>query len=311
VTSAPPLRDRVSPSGLGFAFTVYVYWGFLPLAFVVLAPAGAVEIVSWRILFGVLFCALLVTVTRGWSRVLAVVRDRTAFGLLSLAAVLILINWGVFIYATLSGHVLEGALGYFINPIFTVLLGVIVLRERLRPLQWVAVGVSAIAVVVLVVGYGSFPWIAITLATSFALYGFVKRAVGPRADAIGGMTVETAVLSPLAVVALVGVHLVGGGIVIGTQAPWHTVIMLSLGALTATPLILFAAAARRLPLVYMGLIQYLAPVIQFMIGVWILHEAMPPERWLGFGLVWLALILLTVDMFVRKPQLGAVPGHGT
>lgn len=308
MTSTPPLRDRVSPSGLGFAIAAYGLWGFLPLAFVFLSPAGAVEIVSWRIVFGVLFCVLLLTVTRGWTRFGALVRDRRAFGLLSLAAVLILVNWGVFIYATLSGHVLEGALGYFINPLFTVLLGVVVLRERLRPLQWGAVAVGVVAVVVLVVGYGSFPWIAITLATSFALYGFVKRAVGPRADAIGGMTVETAVLSPLAIIALVAVQLTSG-LVIGTQAPWHTAIMLSLGALTATPLILFAAAARRLPLVYMGLIQYLAPVMQFIIGVWLLHEAMPPERWLGFGLVWVALILLTVDMFLRKPSVGALPGH--
>lgn len=310
MTSAPPPADRVSPAGLGFALAAYGVWGFLPLAFVFLAPAGAVEVVSWRIVFGVVFCAILLTVTRGWSRFMSLARDARAFGLLSLAAVLILVNWGVFIYATLAGHVVEGALGYFINPIFTVILGVVVLRERLRPLQWIAVGVSVVAVIVLVVGYGSFPWIALTLAFSFGMYGFVKRAVGPRADAISGMTVETAVLSPFAVAALVVVQLTSG-LVIGTQAPWHTAIMLSLGALTATPLILFAAAARRLPLVYMGLIQYVAPVLQFIIGVWLLREAMPAERWLGFGLVWIALILLTIDMFLRKPSVGALARRGS
>lgn len=297
--SAVPERDRVSPSGLGFAFAAYGLWGFLPLAFAYLAPATAVEVVAWRIVFGVVFCAVLLTVTRGWTRFAALVRDRRAFLLLTVAAVLILINWGVFIYATLDGHVVEGALGYFINPIFTVILGVVVLRERLSILQTLAVAVSVVAVVVLVVAYGSFPWIALTLAFSFGMYGFVKRAVGPRADAIGGMTIETAVLSPLAIAALVWVQL-DTGLVIGTQAPWHTVIMLSLGAITAIPLILFAAAARRLPLVPIGLIQYVAPIMQFILGVWVLHEQMPPERWAGFALVWVALIILSVDMIVRN-----------
>lgn len=308
MTSAPPPADRVTSSGLTFAIVAYGLWGFLPLAFVYLAPAGAVEIVSWRIVFGVVFCAILISITGGWRSFRLLIRDRRAVGLLSLAAALILVNWGVFISAALDGHVVEGALGYFINPIITVLLGVVVLKERLRLLQWAAVGVSVVAVLILVVGYGSFPWIAIVLALSFGFYGFVKRAVGPRADAIGGMTVETAVLSPLAIGALLVVHATSG-LVIGTQAPWHTTVMLSLGALTATPLILFAAAARRLPLVYMGLVQYLAPVLQFAVGVWVLHEAMPPERWLGFGMVWLALILLTIDMFLRKPSSGALTGH--
>lgn len=305
---APPAADRVTPSGLAFAITAYGLWGFLPLAFVFLAPAGAAEVVSWRIVFGVIFCAILLAVTRGWRSFGLLVRDRRAVGMLSIAAVLILINWSVFISAALTGHVVEGALGYFINPIVTVLLGVIVLKERLRPLQWAAVGVSVLAVIILVVGYGAFPWIAIVLALSFGFYGFVKRAVGPRADAIGGMTVETAVLSPLAIGALVVVQSTSG-LVIGTQAPWHTGVMLALGAITATPLILFAAAARRLPLVYMGLVQYLAPVLQFAVGVWVLHEAMPPERWLGFGMVWLALVILTIDMFLRKPSSGALANH--
>jgi chloramphenicol-sensitive protein RarD len=265
---------------------------------VLLISSGPVEIVAWRIVFSLVFCALLLTVTRGWGRFAALARDRRTTGALALAAVFILVNWSVFIWATVNGHVVEASLGYFTNPIVTVLLGVLVLREKLRPLQWVAVGVSAIAVLVLAIGYGSFPWIALSLAFSFGLYGLVKKQVGPKADAIGGLTMETLVLAPLALVALV-VMQVTTGLTIGTISPLHTVVMLSVGVLTAIPLLLFAAAARRLPLVYLGLVQYLAPILQLIIGVWLLQEAMPPERWLGFGIVWIALAILTVDMFTR------------
>lgn len=305
-----PAPDRISGAGLAYAIAAYVLWGILPLAFLLLVPSSAVEIVSWRIVFSLVFCALLLTFTRGWPRFFGIARDRAAVGWLSLAAAFILVNWSVFIFATVTGHVVEAALGYFTNPIVTVLLGVIVLRERLRPLQWLAVGISAVAVLVLAIGYGSFPWIALSLAFSFGLYGFVKKKVGPQADAIGGLTVETLVLSPLAAVALVVVGFTSG-LTIGTQEPLHTAVMLSVGAITAIPLLLFAAAARRLPLVYLGLVQYVAPIMQFTIGVVLLHEAMPPERWVGFGIVWLALAILTIDMFLRKPSSQALASNGT
>ena len=299
MTSAPPTPDRVTGSGLAFAVTAYLLWGVLPLAFVLLIQSGPVEIVSWRIVFSLVFCALLLTVTGGWRRFVAIAKDRRAVGTLALAAVFILVNWSVFIAATVTGHVVEASLGYFTNPILTVLLGVFVLREKLRPLQWVAIGVSAVAVLVLAIGYGSFPWIALSLATSFGLYGLIKKQVGPRADAIGGLTMETLVLTPLAIVALVIVQFVSG-LTIGTLSTLHTVVMFSVGALTAIPLILFAAAARRLPLVYLGLVQYLAPILQLIIGVWILREPMPVERWVGFGIVWLALAILTIDILIDQ-----------
>ena len=287
---------RVTAGGLGFAASAYLLWGFLPLLFVSLAPSGAVEIVAWRIVLCLVFCVILLAVTGGWARFIAIARDRRAVATLALAAVFILVNWSIFIYATLTGHVVEAALGYFVNPIFTVLLGVFILRESLRPLQWVAIGVSAVAVVVLAVGYGSFPWIAVVLAMSFGFYGLVKKRVGTRVDAIGGLTVETAILAPLAVIALV-VIAVGPGLTLGANGVLHTALLLSVGVATAVPLILFAAAARRLPLVYLGLVQYVAPILQLIIGVAVLGEAMPPERWLGFGVVWLALAILTVDLF--------------
>lgn len=245
------------------------------------------------------FCVILLTVTGGWSRFMALVRDRVALGTLALAAVLVLINWSVYVYATLTDHVIEASLGYFTNPIVTVLLGVLVLGERLRPMQWIAVGVSGIAVLVLAIGYGSFPWIALTLAFSFGLYGLVKRRVGPRADAIGGLTVETAVLTPLAVVALIVIASTTG-LTMGAVSPLHTVLLASVGVATAVPLLLFAAAARRIPLVYLGFAQYLAPALQLGIGVVLLHEPMPIERWVGFAIVWVALAILTVDMFRHR-----------
>ena len=296
---SPALPERVSPSGLAFAVSAYLLWGVLPLLFFALTPTGAVEIVAWRVVLSLVFCVILLAVTRGWWRFLGIVRDRTAVASLALASLLVVINWLVYVFAAISGHVVEASLGYFTNPIVTVLLGVVVLRERLRPLQWVAVAISVIAVVVLAIGYGSFPWIALTLAFSFGLYGLVKKRVGPRADAIGGLTVETAVLSPIAAGVLVTIALTSG-LTFGTVSPVHTVVLASVGIATATPLLLFAAAARRIPLVYLGLVQYLTPVMQLIIGVAIAGEPMPLERWIGFATVWLALAILTIDMLRHR-----------
>lgn len=289
-----PDQPRTGP-GIAFAVSAYVLWGFLPLYFVALAPAGAIEVVAWRVLLSLVFCALLLTATRGWPALAAIARDRRTMLVMGAAGVFILINWVVYVFAALSGHIVEASLGYFTNPIVTVLIGVIVLRERLRPLQWVAISISALAVLVLAINYGRFPWIALTLAFSFGLYGFIKKQVGSRVDAISGLTIETAWLAPIAAVALVAVAL-NGGLVMGTAGGVHTTLLLLAGAITAIPLLLFAAAARRLPLVYLGMTQYLAPVIQFLVGVFIFLEHMPLVRWAGFALVWVALIVLTIDM---------------
>jgi chloramphenicol-sensitive protein RarD len=285
-----------SERGRGFAFAIasYVWWGFLPLFFVALVPSGAVEIVAWRIVLSVVFCALIIVVTRAWAPFLAIVRDRRSMLLLAAASVFILVNWLVYVFAAVSGHVVEASLGYFINPIVTVLLGVLVLRERLRVLQWIAVGISALAVVVLAVNYGQPPWISLALAFSFGLYGLVKKQVGPKVDAVSGLTIETAYLAPAASIALI-VIATQGDLTMGAVSVWHTVLLLFAGVITAVPLLLFASGARRLPLVYMGLVQYFAPVLQLIIGAWIMHEAMPPARWAGFAIVWVALALLSFD----------------
>lgn len=282
-------------------------WGAFPAYFLLLRPAGAFEIVDWRVLFSVGLCAIAITVMRKWPALVAIVRQPRQLFMLALAAVLIFINWEVYVLGVLAGHVVETALGYFINPIVTVLLGVVLLHERLRIAQWVAVGISAIAVLVLAVGYGAFPWIALTLAFSFGLYGLVKKQVGPQVDALSGLTIETGWLIPIAVVQLVFVQL-DTGITFGTVSVGHSLLLLSAGVVTALPLLSFAAAARRLPLVYMGLIQYLTPVLQFVFGTFVLHEAMPTERWLGFGLVWLALIVLSIDLLVTgRPRRASAP----
>lgn len=288
-------------SGLIYAVSAYVLWGILPIYFLALKPASAWEIVAWRVIFSLAFCAIAIAVTRSWRTFGALLKDRRVLFTMGLAGALIYVNWQTYVLATVSGHVVEAALGYFINPIVTVFLGVIVQRERLRIAQWVAVGVSVVAVVVLGVGYGQIPWIALILAFSFGFYGLIKKRVGGRVDAVSGLTLETMWLTPVAIVQLIVVSLTVG-LTIGSNGPWHTVLLVGAGVITAVPLLFFAAASRRLPLVYMGFIQYFAPFIQFLVGVVVLNEAMPPERWIGFAIVWLALLILSVDMIVAARQ---------
>ncbi len=302
----PASPDGQSGRGLAAAFGAYGLWGFLPIYFLLLAPTGPFEIVAARILFSLVFCALLLTVTGTWARFLAIVGQPRLLFTMAAAGVFIYINWQVYILAVLTDRVLEGALGYFINPIVTVLLGVLVQRERLRRLQWIAVGISFVAVLVLAIGYGQFPWISLVLAFSFGLYGLIKKRVGPRVDAISGLSLETAWLVPVAIVQLIVVGAVSG-LTIGTVSTWHTVALVGSGVITAVPLLLFASAARRLPLISLGLIQYVAPLVQFAIGAFVLGEAMPPERWVGFGLVWLALAVLTADLVATGRGRRAAP----
>lgn len=290
-------RGGTSRSGLIFAISAYVLWGFLPIYFLALAPAGPFEIVAWRVLFSLVFCAIVIAVTRAWRPLMALLHRPRIVLIMGVAGVLIYVNWQTYVYGVVNGQVVEAALGYFINPIVTVFLGVIVLRERLRLWQWIAVGISIAAVVVLTIGYGSLPWIALVLAFSFGLYGLVKKQVGRDVDAVSGLTLETAWLTPIAIVQLIVVGATTG-ITFGTISTANTIAMLGAGVITAVPLLLFASAARRLPLVYMGFIQYFAPFIQFLVGVLLLREAMPPERWFGFGLVWFALLILAIDMVI-------------
>jgi chloramphenicol-sensitive protein RarD len=278
----------------------YGIWGLFPLYFAALAPAGAWEILSHRILWTLLLCVVVLLVRRdlAWARQLWR-RPRLGLGVTA-AALLIAVNWVVYVAAVLGGHTTEAALGYFLNPIVTVALGVFVLRERLRPLQWAAVAIGAAAGVYLGVAAGSVPVIALTLAMSFGLYGLVKKKVGVSLQAMHSLAAETAVLAPVAAVMLV-VLTVRGDTTFTTEGHWHTALLVAAGAATAAPLLLFAGAARRVPLVTIGLLQFITPVLQLLCGVLLLGEHLSGTRWVGFGIVWLALVLLTVDSVRNLP----------
>ncbi len=290
--------------GLPLGISAYLLWGGMPLFFPLLAPAGPLEIVAHRIVWSLLFCLIALAALRQLGDFRTALRSPRLLGTFAVAAALIVVNWVVYVYAVLSDRVLDAALGYFINPIVTVLLGVLVLRERLRPVQWVAIGFGAASVVVLSTGLGGLPWISLTLALSFGLYGLVKNRVGRTVAALPGLAVETAVATPFALAYLLWLGSTGTFTGEGTG---HALLLMSAGIVTALPLLLFGAAARRLPLSVVGMLQYLAPVLQFLVGLLVFGEHMPPARWAGFALVWVALILLTVDgvrQARRAPRLG-------
>jgi chloramphenicol-sensitive protein RarD len=289
--------DKDTTAGVLFGIGAYGLWGLLPLYFFALLPAGAVEIVANRVVWSLLFCVLLITVTRSWRTLASAFRDRSIFGTLAIAAALIAVNWLTYTYGVTTGQAVEASLGYFINPLVSVLLGVFVLKERLRPLQWAAVGIGFVAVGVLTVSYGKLPWIALTLAVSFGLYGFVKKRVGPKVDAVTSLSVETMVLAPLAAATMLFLG-VSGGATLASQGPGHFWLLVASGVITAVPLLFFGASARRLPMTTIGLLQYFAPVLQFIVALLVFREAMTTDRWIGFGVVWLALLVLTVDMLL-------------
>ena len=279
--------------GYGYGLSAYFLWGIFPLYFVALAPAAPMEILGWRILLSLLLCVAILAVQTRLFSALALLRNRRTALLTASAGVLVAINWGIFVVATQTGHVVDAALGYFINPLVTALLGVLVLRESLRKLQWVALGLGAIAVVVLVVAYGQFPYIALGLAFSFGLYGLVKKMLGTM-GALQGLTLETLWVIPVAI-ALLWWEQTHSGLTIASEGSLHLFLMLLAGAVTSVPLLLFAAATRRLPLSTVGLMQYINPVLQALVGIVILSEPMPLERWWGFGIVVLALAVFGAD----------------
>jgi chloramphenicol-sensitive protein RarD len=288
-------------AGVASGLAAYGLWGLFPLYFPLLEPAGGVEIVAHRVVWSLVFVAVLLTVMRAWPQVRATVTDRRSLLVLFGAAVLIAVNWLVFVYAVNSGHVVETSLGYFINPLVSVLLGVVVFAERLRRLQWVAVGIAAVAVAVLTVDYGRPPWIALALAVTFGLYGLMKKLV--RVAAAPGLFVETALVVVPAVVVL-AVLQARGEATAGTAGTGHLLLLLSSGVATAVPLLLFAGATRRIPLSTVGLLQYVTPLMQLAIGVFVYQEPMPPARLAGFVIVWVALAVFTVDS-LRNARAGA------
>ncbi|MEU1277935.1 EamA family transporter RarD [Streptomyces sp. NPDC005805] len=279
-------------AGLLYGIGAYGMWGLVPLFWPLLQPSGAGEILAHRMAWSLVVVAVALLVLKQWGWVRELVRSPRKLGLITVAATVITVNWGVYIWAVNSGHVVEASLGYFINPLVTIAMGVVLLKERLRPAQWTAVGIGFAAVLVLAIGYGQPPWISLTLAFSFAVYGFVKKKVN-----IGGLeslAAETAIqfLPALGFLLWLGAD---GSATFGAHGTGHALLLAATGIVTAAPLVCFGAAAIRVPLSTLGLLQYLAPVFQFLLGVLYFREAMPVERWAGFALVWLALSFLTWD----------------
>jgi chloramphenicol-sensitive protein RarD len=282
-------RER---EGVLFGVAAYLLWGLFPLFFPLLKPAGPVEILAHRIVWSLVAVVAVLAVQRRMSILPVLMRDRRRLGLLSAAAVLIAVNWGTFIYAVNSKHVIEGSLGYFVTPLVSAAFGVFVFRERLRPWQTAALALGACAVAVLVLDYGRPPWVALVLALTFGTYGLVKKLAG--VGAAESLAVETLVLLAPAAVYLIALQASGSG-TLTEDAPGHTLLLLAAGPVTALPLLFFSAAVTRVALSIVGMLQYITPVIQFLLGLLVVSEAMPASRWIGFALVWAALLVLSVD----------------
>jgi chloramphenicol-sensitive protein RarD len=286
-----PKRSEYS-LGLIFGVGSYILWGLFPLYWPLLKPANPLEIVSHRAVWTLVFCLIILALTKQMHSTLAIIKRPKIMAGLFLTTILVSINWLTYIWATNNGHVVEAALGYYINPLIIIAFGVLLLREKMRPLQWVAVGIAAVGVTILTIDYGRLPWVAISLALSWGTYGLVKKKLD--LGALDGLAIETLIsLIPYAGYLL---YLGKQGTGQFGHTPGLTILLISAGAVTAIPLLLFNGSTTRLPYSIIGLLQYITPTIQFSIGVWINHEDMPLARWIGFLVIWLALIALGTDL---------------
>ena len=297
---AQPDADRTR-TGFLLGATAYSLWGVFPIYWTLMEPVGAVELLAHRVAWSLITMLVLLVTLRRTSHFRAILASPRTMALLSVAAVVIAVNWGGFIWGVNNGHVVETSLGYFINPLVTVLLGVLVLGERLRRGQWAALGMALVAVLVIAVEYGRPPWISLLLALSFGSYGLAKKKAG--VEAVESLTFETVLLFPVAVGYLVWLQVAGEGHLSGEGAG-HTALLISTGIVTAIPLLCFSAAAIRVPMVVLGLMQYVTPILQFVLGLTVFGEDMPTGRWIGFVLVWVALATFTVEALRhRRRQL--------
>ena len=288
------MTTKRSEHSLGLLFGVgsYVLWGLFPLYWPLLQPASPLEIVSHRAVWTLVFCLIVLALSKQLHSMIAIVNKPKILAGLFLTTILVSINWLTYIWATNNGHVVEAALGYYINPLIIIAFGVLLLREKMRPLQWLAVGIAAIGVAILTFDYGRLPWVAISLALSWGTYGLIKKKLD--LGALDGLAIETLI----SLIPYVGylIYLDNQGTGQFGQSPGLTILLVSAGAVTAIPLLLFNGSTTRLPFSTIGLLQYITPTIQFSIGVWIRHEDMPAARWIGFVVIWLALIALAVDL---------------
>ncbi|HEY1092727.1 MAG TPA: EamA family transporter RarD [Burkholderiaceae bacterium] len=284
-------------SGMLYAFLAYTCWGLFPLYFKRLVGVDALEVIAHRTLWSLVFVMLVLAGLRRWAWLKPVLRKPRLLGACALSALLLACNWLVYVWAVQNDHVLEASLGYFINPLVNVALGFVFLHERPRPMQWLAVGLAAGGVLWLAVGTGHVPWIAIVLALSFGFYGLMRKTAA--LGALEGLAIETLALAPLAAGALLVWSFAGSSALVrgdGTLTLW----LLAAGPLTAVPLLLFAAGARRITLTTLGLMQYIGPTIQFVLGVWLYKEPLTPARLVGFALIWSALAIYSLEGLWRS-----------
>lgn len=286
-----PKRSEYS-LGLLFGFSSYILWGLFPLYWPLLEPANPLEIVSHRAVWTLVFCAIVLALTRQLNSTIKILKNPgKMIGLLA-TTILISINWITYIWATNNGHVVEAALGYYINPLIIIAFGVLLLKEKMRPLQWIAVAIAAVGVIILTIDYGRLPWVAIALALSWGTYGLVKKKLD--LGALNGLAIETLIsLIPYGFYLLYLGHQGTGQF---GHKPLLTCLLIAAGAITAIPLLLFNGSTTRLPYSTIGLLQYITPTIQFSIGVWVRHEDMPAARWVGFIVIWFALAALGTDL---------------
>ena len=288
----PERAPRADRSGLTHAVSAYVLWGFFVVYFKAVDHVSAMEILAHRIVWAVPFCALLLVLTKRMGNFTALLRSTKAWRAMSLSAVLISINWLAFVWAVANDRVIEASLGYFINPLINVMFGAAFLGERLRRGQWASVAVAGAGVAWLTWTYGQPPWIAVTLATTFAIYGLLKKKAP--LGALEGLGLETLLLFVPALGYLVWVHAMGVG-ALGAGPWWQTAGLMGAGVATALPLLMFAAAVRRLTLTVVGLLQYIGPTMQFLLGVYVYKEPFTTERFVGFMLIWAALVLFSIE----------------
>lgn len=278
--------------GLLFGVSAYSLWGAFPLYWPLLEPANPLEIVSHRAVWTLVFCFMVLAATKALKTTLVTLKRPTVAVKLFLSSLLISVNWLVYIWATNNEHVVEASLGYYINPLIIIGFGVIFLKEKMRPLQWAAVSIATIGVLVLTFDYGRLPWIALALAFSWGSYGLIKKQLG--LGALEGLAIETFISSFFYLAYLIYIGNQGTG---QFGHGWGlTALLISAGAVTAIPLLLFNGSTNRLPFTTIGLLQYITPTLQFSIGVWVLNEDMPTARWIGFLIIWAALVTLAIDL---------------
>jgi chloramphenicol-sensitive protein RarD len=280
-------------NGLG----AYALWGFFPIYWKFLQNVPALQVIGHRIGWSFLFLLLILLITRQWNSFRASALTPKILAIYSVAAVLLSVNWLVYVWGVNAGFIVETSLGYFINPLISVLLGVIFLRERLRAVQWVPIILAAAGVIYLTVTYGRLPGIALMLAFSFGIYGLVKK-LAPLGS-LYGLTLETALVFPIALIYLAIVNFTGTGAFLH-EGPATNLLLIGTGIVTSIPLLMFASAARQIPLTMIGILQYIAPTIQFLIGVFLYHEPFDRSRMIGFGLVWIALIIFWVENYLAN-----------